>query len=77
MLVAFAMLTGARDGALSSFRLKHVDIAQGLVDPTFVKRRPSRGSTISALKNKKIALWGLFWGPFQFQKRNIAMITYG
>jgi integrase len=26
-LVAFAILTGARDGALASFRLKHVDIA--------------------------------------------------
>lgn len=31
-LVAFALLTGARDGALSSFRLKHVDLVQGRVD---------------------------------------------
>jgi integrase len=31
-LVAFALLTGARDGALASFRLKHVDLAQGRVD---------------------------------------------
>lgn len=30
-LVAFAVLTGARDGALSSLRLKHVDLTQGLV----------------------------------------------
>ena len=31
-LVAFALLTGARDGALASFRLKHIDLAQGRVD---------------------------------------------
>src|SRR3546814_15906124 len=31
-LVAFALLTGARDGALASFRLKHVDLLQGRVD---------------------------------------------
>jgi integrase len=31
-LVAFALLTGARDGALASFRLKRVDLAQGRVD---------------------------------------------
>lgn len=31
-LVAFAMLTGARDGALASLQLKHVDLAEGMVD---------------------------------------------
>ena len=31
-LVAFALLTGARDGALASLRLKHVDLVQGCVD---------------------------------------------
>jgi integrase len=31
-LVAFAILSGARDGALASFKLKHVDLAQGRVD---------------------------------------------
>jgi integrase len=31
-LVAFAILTGARDGALASFKLKHVDLVQGRVD---------------------------------------------
>lgn len=30
-LIAFALLTGARDGALASFRLKHVDLAAGSV----------------------------------------------
>ena len=30
-VVAFTLLTGARDGALSSFRLKHVNLAQGTV----------------------------------------------
>lgn len=31
-LIAFAMLTGARIGALASFRLGHVDVAGGFVD---------------------------------------------
>jgi integrase len=31
-LIAFAILTGARDGALASFKLKHVNLAEGLVD---------------------------------------------
>jgi integrase len=31
-LVAFTILTGARDGATASLKLKHVDIAQGQVD---------------------------------------------
>ncbi|HSQ96737.1 MAG TPA: tyrosine-type recombinase/integrase [Croceibacterium sp.] len=31
-LIAFAIMTGARDGALASFKLKHVNLAEGLVD---------------------------------------------
>src|SRR5262245_15517089 len=31
-LIAFAALTGARDGAIASFKLKHVDVDQGRVD---------------------------------------------
>lgn len=31
-IVAFALLTGARDGAIASFRLKHVDLHEGRVD---------------------------------------------
>jgi len=31
-LVAFAILTGARDGAMASLRLKHIDIVEGLVE---------------------------------------------
>lgn len=30
-LIAFTLLTGARDGALASFRLKHVDLAEAVV----------------------------------------------
>ncbi|MBC2776733.1 site-specific integrase [Parasphingopyxis marina] len=30
-LIAFTILTGARDGALASFRLKHVDLREGVV----------------------------------------------
>ncbi len=31
-LIAFTLLTGARDGALASLRLKHVDLGQGKLD---------------------------------------------
>lgn len=31
-VVAFAILTGARDGALASLKLKHVNLAEGVVD---------------------------------------------
>ncbi len=31
-LIAFAILTGARDGALASFKLRHVELEQGRVD---------------------------------------------
>jgi integrase len=31
-LIAFTILTGARDGAIASFKLRHVDIDEGLVD---------------------------------------------
>ncbi len=31
-VVAFAILTGARDGAIASFKLKHIDIEQRLVE---------------------------------------------
>lgn len=30
-LIAFAILTGARDGALASFKMKHVNMAEGVV----------------------------------------------
>jgi integrase len=31
-LIAFTILTGARDGAVASFRLRHIDIAEGKID---------------------------------------------
>ena len=31
-LIAFTILTGARDGAIASFKLRHIDIVQGTVD---------------------------------------------
>jgi integrase len=31
-LVAFTILTGARDGAIASFKLRHIDIADGKID---------------------------------------------
>jgi integrase len=75
-LVAFAMLTGARDGALSSFRLKHVDIAQGLVqqDGRDVRTKfsktfttwflPVGGDALTIVQNWVIELRSVhLWGP--------------
>ena len=31
-LIAFAILTGARDGAIASFKLRHIDIVEGQID---------------------------------------------
>lgn len=31
-LVAFAILTGARDGAMASFKLRHIDMQEGLIN---------------------------------------------
>src|SRR5262245_63535612 len=31
-LLAFTILTGARDGAIASFKLVHIDIAEGRID---------------------------------------------
>jgi integrase len=31
-LIAFTILTGARDGAIASFKLRHIDIDEGLLD---------------------------------------------
>lgn len=46
-LVAFALLTGARDGALASVRLKHVDLVQGCVyqDARDVRTKASKTFT--------------------------------
>jgi hypothetical protein len=31
-LIAFTILTGARDGAIASFKLRHIDVAEGKLD---------------------------------------------
>lgn len=46
-LVAFALLTGARDGALASFRLKHVDLVQRRVDQDARDVRTKASKTFS------------------------------
>jgi integrase len=46
-LVAFALLTGARDGALASFLLKHVDLVQGRVDQDARDVRTKASKTFS------------------------------
>lgn len=46
-LIAFAVLTGARDGALASFKLKHVDLAQRRVDQDARDVRTKASKTFS------------------------------
>jgi integrase len=48
-LVAFTILTGARDGAMTGLKLKHVDIAQGLVFQD--------GRTVATKRGKSITTW--------------------
>jgi len=46
-LVAFTLLTGARDGALASFKLKHVDLAADRVDQDAREVRTKGSKTFS------------------------------
>ena len=46
-LIAFAILTGARDGALASFKLKHVDLADGRIDQDARDVRTKASKTFS------------------------------
>lgn len=46
-LIAFAILTGARDGALASFRLKHVDLVHSRVDQDARDVRTKASKTFS------------------------------
>ena len=46
-LVAFALVTGARDGALASFRLKHVDLRERRVDQDARDVRTKASKTFS------------------------------
>lgn len=46
-LLAFALLTGARDGALSSFKLKHVDLVQERVNQDAREVRTKASKTFS------------------------------
>ena len=36
-LIAFTILTGARDGATASIKLKHIDLEQGFIDQDAVR----------------------------------------
>ena len=46
-LIAFTLLTGARDGALVSIKLKHVDLAQGRLDQDAREVRTKFSKTFS------------------------------
>jgi integrase len=46
-LVAFAILSGARDKAIISFRLKHIDIERGLIEQDAREVRTKRAKTFT------------------------------
>ena len=46
-LVAFAILSGARDKAIISFRLKHIDIERGLIEQDLREVRTKRAKTFT------------------------------
>ena len=48
-LIAFTILTGARDGAMTSLKLQHVDLDQGLVFQD--------GRTVATKRGKSITTW--------------------
>jgi integrase len=48
-LIAFTILTGARDGALASLKMKHVDLEQGHVFQD--------GRTVATKRGKSITTW--------------------
>jgi integrase len=47
-LVAFAILTGARDTAIVSFRLKHIDVDRGLIEQDAREVRTKRAKTFAS-----------------------------
>jgi integrase len=61
-LVAFAILAGARDGALASLKLKHVDLAQGHVFED--------GRTVATKRRKPITTWF-----FPVGERSLRIVT--
>ena len=46
-LVAFTILSGARDRAIVSFRLKHIDIERGLIEQDSREVRTKRAKTFT------------------------------
>ena len=74
-LIAFTLVTGARDGALASFRLKHVDLENGLLfqDAREVRTKNSKSFTtwffpVGGKALEIVSDWighlrhGLYWG---------------
>jgi integrase len=74
-VIAFALLTGARDGALASIKLKHVDLAQGRIiqDAREVRTKfsktfttwffPVGGEALDIFTQWIGDLSALLWGP--------------
>lgn len=46
-LIAFTLLTGARDGAIASFKLKHIDLLAGKVDQDAREVKTKRSKTFT------------------------------
>ncbi len=56
-LIAFTILTGARDGAIASFKLKHIDIADGKIDQEAREVRTKFSKPFSRL----VTTYGRWW----------------
>ncbi len=74
-LIAFALLTGARDGALASLKLKHIDLVQGRLDQDAREVKTKFSKTFSTwffpVEGEALAIFtawvhhlrqNLFWG---------------
>ena len=46
-LIAFTLLTGARDGAIASFKLKHIDLADGKIEQDAREVKTKRSKTFT------------------------------
>jgi site-specific recombinase XerD len=64
-VIAFTLLTGARDGATASFKLKHIDVVVGKVDQdareVATKRAKTFQASFSRLATTSVQSWSTGW----------------
>jgi integrase len=60
-LIAFTILTGTRDGAIASFKLRHIDIVEGTVDQDAREVRRNLRNRSSPPSFRWVTTSGLWW----------------